>query len=113
MLYKHLEHKGKKYPVRISNCVLGEYQEEADKTDLRKMTYRDVRILLWHALKEGYEFADKPFDLKLRDVKLMVDDVKTVERFLLLLPDFFPQEGDDEAAGEGAKLGKPASSAKT
>ncbi len=81
--------------------MLGEYQEESKKTDLQTMTYRDVRILLWHALQEGYEFADRTFDLKLKDVKLMVDDRKTVERFLLLLPEFFPAEVEKVKGIEG------------
>ena len=114
-LYKYLEHGGKKHPIRISNCVLGEYQEESKKTDLQTMTYRDVRILMWHALQEGYEFAEKPFDLKLKDVKLMVDDRKTVERFLLMLPEFFPAEVKtiEGAEGDAGELGKQQSVKKT
>ncbi len=95
-LYKYLEHGKEKHPLRISNCVLGEFQEESGKMDLRNLTYRDIRILLWHSLKEGYEFADKEFKLKMRDVKLMVDDLKTVEKFLLLLPEFFPPPEEKE-----------------
>ncbi len=112
MLYKYLNHEGKKYPIRISNCVLGEYQEECEKTDLRTMTYRDIRILLWHALKEGHEFADQKFELTIRDVKLMVDNTQTVQRFLLLLPEFFPGD-EEEKEGEDAELGKSQPPAKT
>lgn len=113
-LYKYLEHDGKKYPIRISNCVLGEYQEETKKTDLQTMTFRDVRVLLWHSLQEGHEFADKPFELTMKDVKLMVDDRKTVERFLLLLPAFFPADAEmvDKKNQEG-DLGKPISAKET
>ena len=116
-LYKYLEHEGVKYPVRISNSVLGEYQEETGKIELKTMTFRDVRILMGHSLIEGHEFADKEFKLKPRDVKLMVDNPKTVENFLLLIPYFFPapkdkqqtEEGEDEGMGKQQESANEAS----
>lgn len=100
-MYKNLEFKGTKHPVRISNSVLGEWQEETGKTDMRNMTFRDIRIILWHSLMEGYEFAEKECNLKMKDVKMMVDDQGTVETFLKMVPEFYPppkeeKEGDEE-----------------
>ncbi len=89
-MYKLLEHNGVKHPIRVSNSVLGEWQEETGKTDMKTMTFKDIRIMLWHSLKEGYEFADKEFKLQMKDVKLMIDDQDTVEKFLRLIPEFYP-----------------------
>jgi len=104
IMYKFLEFDGKKYPIRISNTVLGEWQEETGKTsvaNLKDMSFKDVRVLLTCALKAGYRFAKKEFDVDELQIELMVDDQNTVEAFLKLIPEFFP--GSDKDAKVGKK----------
>ena len=99
-MYKYLEYEGTKYPIRVSNCVLGEWQEETGKTDIKNMSFRDIRILLWHALVEGAEFAETEFLLKRKDIKLMMENTNTVSTFVKMIPEFFPKQ---EEGGEGGK----------
>lgn len=111
MLYRYLTHKDKKYPIRISNSVLGEYSEETGKASLgaSNMNFRDIRILMWHSLQEGYLFADKKFDLTMKDVRLMVDDSETVSKFLMMIPEFFPPAIPEDDKKDDKKGGKKAS----
>lgn len=94
-MYKEIEYEGKKYPYRVTNIVVGYWQEETGKYSLRQLNYYDIKILLHHALLWGHEFVGQKFTLTERDIKLMVDDKKIVKGFVQSIPEFFSDEYDD------------------
>lgn len=98
-MYKYIKHNNEKYPIRVSNTVLGEWQEETGKTEMKNMNFRDMRILLEHSLKAGHRFAKKEYKLEDTDIELMVDDQSTVKQFLELIPGFFNATTKEAAGG--------------
>lgn len=110
-MYKLLKHEEKEYPIRISNVVLGEWQEETGKSEIKNMTFKDMFVLLKFGLKAGFrfakkldaKFADAEFELDDIDIELMIDNPQTVERFLTLIPTFFNQKKTGKKAGDPGK----------
>ena len=59
---------------------------------MKNLNFRDIRILMTESLKAGYRFAERDWTMKEIQIEEMVDDQKTIENFLLLIPEFYPSE---------------------
>jgi len=108
-MYKYLKHNDKKYPIRVSNTVIGEWQEATGKTDMKKLNFKDLTILITQGLKAGHRFAEEKYKLTSLDIEMMVDTRETVTNFLKLIPEFFPpqEEVKEEEELGNVKLPKP------
>lgn len=105
-MYKYLKHNDKKYPIRVSNTVIGEWQEATGKTDMKKLNFKDLTILMTQGLKAGHRFAEEKYKLTSLDIEMMVDTQETVTNFLQLIPEFFPPQ---EEAKKEDDMGNPKS----
>ena len=58
----YVEYNGKKHPVKMAMLALKGFEQETGKTiqDIGDDLHLHA-VLLWHSIKVGYEFINKPF----------------------------------------------------
>ena len=76
-MIKHITYKGEQYPLRIGykaikgvHAALGRDFEQKDKG----FDYEGAEELLYHGLKQGCEFAGKPFTLKREEMEDVLEE---------------------------------------
>ncbi len=96
-MYKFLEYKGAKLPVRTSYYALKMFKEETGRTleeayaSKEGLTFEDYECLLYYSLKKGANEADQPFTIEKDQVEDIMD--KVFFEFVTMIPDFFPGAG--------------------